>query len=116
MTKLLRVHALWLASALVLLFGPTLAEAQKALVYCPSADTSGCSTIKSALSSAFPGGVDGGYDGSGGTIDLSSADLFQYSVFLVPSLAETDSTAPYDKLREPAIAARLKLALIGRRA
>ena len=86
MMKLLRVHALWLASALALLFGPTPAEAQKALVYCPTVDVSGCSTIKSALSSAFPGGVDGGYDGSGGTVDLSSADLFQYSVFIVPSL------------------------------
>lgn len=116
MQNISRAATLLLASALTLVFSPTSAEAQKALVYCPTVDVSGCSIIKTALGSAFPGGVDGGYDGSNGTVDLSAADLFQYSVFIVPSLAETDSTAPYDKLRETAIAARLKAALIGRRA
>ena len=112
----LRAAALSLASVLALVFGPMSAEAQKALVYCPTVDASGCSIIKTALGSAFPGGVDAGYDGSGGTVDLTSVDLFQYSVFVVPSLAETDSTTPYNKLRDAAIAGRLKLALLGRRA
>ncbi|MFL5619359.1 MAG: MBG domain-containing protein [Gemmatimonadaceae bacterium] len=112
----LRAATLVLASALALAFGSTSAEAQKALVYCPTADPSGCPIIKTALGPAFPGGVDAAYDGSNGTVDLASVDLFQYSVFIVPSLAETDSAAPYDKLRDPAIAARLKAALIGRRA
>ena len=93
MKNILRVHALWLASALILLFGPMSAEAQKALVYCPAVDQSGCTTVKSALTSAFPGGVDTGDDGTNGTVDLRTADLFQYAVFFVPSLAETKRRA-----------------------
>ena len=116
MKNILRVHALWLASALILLFGPMSAEAQKALVYCPAVDQSGCTTVKSALTSAFPGGVDTGDDGTNGTVDLRTADLFQYAVFFVPSLAQTDSAAPYARLREQAVVDRLKTALIGRRA
>ena len=84
MKNILRVHALWLASALILLFGPMSAEAQKALVYCPAVDQSGCTIVKSALTSAFPGGVDMGDDGTNGTIDLRTADLFQYALFFVP--------------------------------
>ena len=37
----LRAAALSLASVLALVFGPMSAEAQKALVYCPTVDASG---------------------------------------------------------------------------
>ncbi|PYP75515.1 MAG: hypothetical protein DMD35_21275, partial [Gemmatimonadetes bacterium] len=111
-----RVHALWLASVLALPFAPTSAEAQKALVYCPAIDQSGCTTVRSALLSAFPGGVETGDDGTNGSVDLKTVDLFQYAVIVVPSLAETDSTAPYALLRDQAVVDRLKLALLGRRA
>src|SRR5436190_20492481 len=116
MRNSLRAAALSLASVLALGFGPTSAEAQKALVYCPAIDVSGCSTIKTALASAFPGGVESGYDGANGSVDLKTVDLFQYAVIVVPSLAETDSTAPYALLRDQAVVDRLKLALLGRRA
>jgi hypothetical protein len=116
MKNLIRVHALWLASALLLLFVPKSAEAQKALVYCPAIDQSGCTTVRAALLTAFPGGVDIADDGANGTVDLRTADLFQYAVFFVPSLAETDSAAPYARLREQVVADRLKAALLGRRA
>src|SRR5205814_6942803 len=116
MKSIIRVPALWLASALILFFAPTLAEAQKALVYCPAVDQSGCMTVKTALTSAFPGGVDTGDDGTNGTVDLKTVDLFQYAVFFVPSLAESDSTTPYALLRDPAVSSRLKLALLGHRA
>src|SRR6478609_137647 len=45
LSKLLRA-----AVMLALVFGPRLADAQKALVYCPvSIDATGCATIKAAL-------------------------------------------------------------------
>jgi len=116
MKTIFRVHALLLASALTLLFAPTTAEAQKALVYCPASDPGGCTTVRSALLSAFPGGVDTGDDGTNGSVDLKTVDLFQYALVFVPSMAETDSTAPYTLLRDQAVIGRLKLALLGRRA
>jgi hypothetical protein len=116
MKNIIRAHAIWIASVLILLFAPTTGEAQKALVYCPAVDQSGCTTVKAALTTAFPGGVDIADDGANGTIDLRTADLFQYAVFFVPSLAETDSATPYARLREPVVANRLKEALLGGRA
>src|SRR6476661_2150435 len=111
LSKLLRA-----AMLLALAFGPRLAEAQKALVYCPvSIDATGCAAVKTALTGAYPGGIDTGFDGTQGTVDLKTVDLFQYSVFVVPSLAD-DSTAPYALLRDAAIASKLKAALLGRRA
>ena len=111
LSKLLRVAVL-----LALAIGPRLAEAQKALVYCPvSIDATGCAAIKTALTSAYPGGVETGFDGTQGTVDLKTVDLFQYSVVVVPSLAD-DSTAPYALLRDATVASKLKAALLGRRA
>ena len=78
-------------------------------------DATGCATIKTALTSAYPGGIDTGYDGTQGTVDLKTVDLFQYSVVVVPSLAD-DSTAPYALLRDATVASKLKAALLGRRA
>src|SRR6478672_4514211 len=110
LSKLLRA-----AVMLALVFGPRLAEAQKALVYCPvSIDATGCAAIKTALTSTHPGGIDTGFDGTQGTVDLKTVDLFQYSVIVVPSLAD-DSTAPYGLLRDTLVASRLKAALLGRR-
>jgi hypothetical protein len=112
MSKLLRTATLLLALAFV----PRLAEAQKALVYCPvDIDATGCATIKTALTSAYPGGIETGYDGTQGTVDLKTVDLFQYSVVVVPSLAD-DSVAPYALLRDATVASKLKAALLGRRA
>ena len=92
--------------------------ASKALVYCPvGIDATGCSRIVAALSGAegpFPGGVDRGYDGTGGTIDLRTADLSPYAVFVVPSLADDAALRPYALLRESAVAYRLSRALRGR--
>jgi hypothetical protein len=111
LSKLLRVAVL-----LALAIGPRLAEAQKALVYCPvSIDATGCAAIKTALTSAYPGGVETGFDGTQGTVDLKTVDLFQYSVVVVPSLAD-DSTAPYALLRDATVASKLTAALLGRRA
>ena len=117
MKTLSRRPAALVAAVLLLALGPALARAQKALVYCPTAvDNSGCSAVKSALGSAFPGGVETGHNGTDGTVDLKTVDLFQYALVVVPSLAETDSAAPYAVLRDAAVAGRLKTALIGRRA
>jgi hypothetical protein len=111
LSKLLRA-----AMVLALAFGPRVAEGQKALVYCPvSIDATGCATIKTALTTAYPGGIDTGFDGTQGTVDLETVDLFQYSVVVVPSLAD-DSTAPYALLRDATVASKLKAALLGRRA
>ncbi|HEV8448318.1 MAG TPA: Ig-like domain-containing protein [Gemmatimonadaceae bacterium] len=86
---------------------------QKALVYCPvGVDATGCDRIVSALQPKFAGGVDRGYDGSNGTLDLKSIDLDHYSVFVVPSLADDGDKQPYAALR--AVAARLHLAINGR--
>ena len=69
---------------------PATAAAQKALVYCPvNVDATGCNAIVTALTGpAFPLGVHRAYDGTGGTVDLKAVDLFSYSVFVVPSLAD----------------------------
>ncbi|MFL5493448.1 MAG: beta strand repeat-containing protein, partial [Gemmatimonadales bacterium] len=97
---------------------PTPAAAQKALVYCPvSIDAAGCGAIVTALggdATLFPGGVDGGYDGTQGTVDLATVDLAVYGAFLVPSLADGAGATPYGLLRNPTISARLKAAFIGR--
>jgi VCBS repeat-containing protein len=89
------------------------AHAQKALVYCPvGVDATGCDRIVSALQPTFAGGVDRGYDGSNGTLDLKAIDLNHYSVFVVPSLADDGDKQPYAVIR--AAAARLHLAINGR--
>jgi hypothetical protein len=91
---------------------------QKALVYCPVAiDSIGCHNVVVALlgpTGPFPNGVDRGYDGTAGTVDLATADLSPYAVFIVPSLADDSVSKPYDLLRISRIAYRLSLALQGR--
>lgn len=103
-----------------LLAAPVALQAQKALVYCPvGIDATGCNVIRTALSAdatLFPGGVDGGYDGSQSTVDLATADLSTYAVFVVPSLADGPDTQPYSLLRDATISARLKSAFVGRTA
>src|SRR4051812_10899384 len=81
---------------------PAAVRAQKALVYCPvTIDATGCNAIVNALTGpTYPLGVDRGYDGSSGTVDLKTVDLFTYSVFVVPSLADGPSSQPYAKLRD----------------
>src|SRR2546427_9343574 len=90
----------------------------KALVYCPvGIDAIGCSRIVVALSGSdgpFPGGVDRGYDGTAGTVDLATADLSPYAVFIIPSLADDPDTKPYNLLRSSRLAYRLSMALRGR--
>src|SRR5262249_5845675 len=111
-----RLAALLTASLLVTT--PAALQAQKALVYCPvGIDAAGCNAIVTALNaspSPFPGGVDGGYDGSQGTIDLATADLSVYAVFVVPSLADGAGTQPCGLLRDATITARLQAAFMGR--
>jgi hypothetical protein len=105
-----------LAAAAWLVLAPARAEAQKALVYCPvGIDATGCNAIVATLSSStlFPDGVDAGYDGSGGTVDLAG-DLSGYAVFVVPSLADGADVQPYSLLRNATIAARLQAAFMGR--
>jgi hypothetical protein len=105
-------------TASLLAAAPTTLQAQKALVYCPvGIDASGCNAIVTALNASptsFPDGVDGGYDGSQGTVDLATADLSAYAVFVVPSLADGAGTQPYGLLRDATIAARLQAAFMGR--
>jgi hypothetical protein len=97
---------------------PSALLAQKALVYCPvGIDANGCTTIVAALTAngtLFPDGVDAGYDGTSGTVDLAAADLSAYSVFVVPSLADGPDVQPYALLRNGTIAARLHDAFMGR--
>ena len=95
---------------------PVLASAQKALVYCPNLDRAGCDAVVTALSagSAYPGGVDRGYDGTSGTVDLRGVDLFAYQVFVVPSLADDATNQPYAFLRDSVVVEHLRAALIGR--
>ena len=117
MRSLLQRCALALAAVVALLGArPATANAQKALVYCPvSVDATGCNAIVAALTGpAYPLGVDRGYDGTDGTVDLKAVDLFSYSVFVVPSLADDSTSQPYAKLRDPEVAEHLKAALIGR--
>src|SRR5437899_584713 len=91
---------------------------QKALVYCPVAiDSIGCHNVVAALlgpDGPFPNGVDRGYDGTAGTVDLETADLSPYAAFIIPSLADDSVSKPYDLLRNSRIAYRLSLALQGR--
>src|ERR1041384_169716 len=80
----------WLAAIAAVFacaFAPATVRAQKALVYCPPSEA-GCTTIISAIASQFPNGVDKGYDGQNGTVDLAKGDLQHYSVLVVPSLAD----------------------------
>src|SRR2546428_5339492 len=118
--KLLRFVAI--AGALVAALGVAVyavaVTPQKALVYCPVAiDSIGCDNVVAALSGPngpFPNGVDRGYDGTAGTVDVATADLSPYAVFIIPSLADDSVSKPYDLLRNSRIAYRLSLALQGR--
>src|ERR1051325_10183218 len=95
---------------------PGVASAQKALVYCPiNLDRAGCDAIVTALSagSAYPGGVDRGYDGTGGAVDLRSAELFASGVFGLPSLPAASTIQPYGLLRDSVVVEHLRSALIG---
>jgi hypothetical protein len=90
----------------------------KVLVYCPvGIDTAGCDNVVNALSGPngpFPGGVDRAYDGTSGTVDLATANLSQYAVFVVPSLADGPESKPYEVLRNRKVAYNLSTALRGR--
>ncbi|HEV8355772.1 MAG TPA: hypothetical protein VGQ17_03295, partial [Gemmatimonadales bacterium] len=92
---------------------PAIAGAQKALVYCPTQDQTGCNAVVTALSSGGYLAVDRGFDGTGGTVDLRTVDLFSYNVFVVPSLADDATTQPYGFLRNTDVEEHLKAALIG---
>ena len=112
LVKVLLAAGLALGLAVV----PGGAAAQRALVYCPiNLDRAGCDTVVAVLAggSAYPGGVDRGYDGTGETVDLRSADLFAYSVFVVPSLADDSTSQPYALLRDSLVVEHLRAALIG---
>src|SRR6184192_775551 len=112
LVKVLLAAGLALGLAVV----PGGAAAQRALVYCPiNLDRAGCDAIVTALSGggAYPGGIDRGYDGTGETVDLRSADLFAYSVFVVPSLADDSTSQPYAFLRDSLVVEHLRAALIG---
>src|SRR3989441_1153805 len=118
--KLLRFVAI--AGALVAALGVAVyavaVPPQKALVYCPVAiDSIGCHNFVAPLlgpTVPFPNGVDRGYDGTAGTVDLATADLSPYAVFIIPSLADDSVSKPYDLLRNSRIAYRLSVALQGR--
>src|SRR2546422_849123 len=98
--------------------GPSILSAQRALVYCPvGIDPTGCTTLVQAVGDSggpFAQRVDMGYDGTDGTIDLASADLSPYAVFIVPALADNADTKPYDRLRTATVASRLRNVLLGR--
>ena len=49
-------------------------------------------------------------------MDLASADLSGYAVFVVPSLADGAGVQPYALLRDATVAARIKAAFMGRTA
>lgn len=111
-----------LAAVATLATAPTPARAQtaagaKALVYCPvGVDETGCTKVVTALtgSAAFPGGVDRGYDGTSGTVDLAYATLSQYAVLVIPSLGDDSTHSPYAVLRSAAVQAHLKAGITGR--
>jgi hypothetical protein len=109
-----------LLAAAWLLVTPSLAHAQKALVYCPvGLDATGCNAIVAALAAdatLFPGGVVAGYDGTSGTVDLATADLPAYAALFVPSLADGQGVTPYALLRDATIAGRIRAAFVGRAA
>src|SRR5215217_7819205 len=110
---MLRKLATVVLTALTLFVPRKQAHAQKALVYCPvGVDATGCDRIVSALQPKFAEGVDRGYDGSVGTVDLRTADLHHYSVVVVPSLADGGDKEPYAVLRSAA--SRLHFAINGR--
>jgi len=115
--KSLRVTVTTLVvAALALVSLPMAAGAQKALVYCPPSDATGCDNVVAALAATggpFASGVDRGYDGNGGTVNLATVDLSQYSTFVVPSLSDDSSSTPYALLRDATIAVRLN-AVFGR--
>src|SRR5215218_6579520 len=101
------------AAALALALRAPSVDAQKALVYCPvGVDAAGCDRVVSSLQQKFRDGVDRGYDGSAGTVDLRKADLQHYDVVVVPSLADDADKKPYALLRE--VAPRLRMAITGR--
>src|SRR3989441_301233 len=108
--------------ALVMVCGlglaPSVLSAQRALVYCPvGIDPTGCTTLVQALGDSggpFLERVDMGYDGTAGTIDLASADLSPYAVFIVPALADNADAKPYDRLRTATVTNRLRNLLVGR--
>src|SRR3989442_16036674 len=93
--------------ALVMVCGlglaPSVLSAQRALFYCPvGIDPTGFTTPVQALGDSggpFLERVDMGYDGTAGTIDLPSADLSPYSVFIFPPLAVNPVAKPYDRCR-----------------
>src|SRR2546426_5816650 len=120
MRRSLPLIALGVAAAAALAVAvPALAPTpDKPLVYCPvGIDAIGCSRIVVALSGSdgpFPGGVDRGYDGTAGTIDLATADLSPYAAFIIPSLADGPDSKPYELLRKSPVAYRLSTALRGR--
>src|SRR5213594_126706 len=120
MRKLLRFVAIAgpLVAALGVAVYAVAVTPQKALIYCPVAiDSIGCHNVVGALSGPngpFPNGVDRGYDGTAGTVDLATADLSPYAVFIIPSLADDSVSKPYELLRNSRIAYRLSLALEGR--
>jgi hypothetical protein len=102
-----------LTATLALAAPSSIVGAQKALVYCPvGIDAAGCDRVVAALQATFPDGVDRGYDGTGGTVDLRKADLHHYDVFIVPSLADAGSRRPYALLR--AVAKQLRMSVTGR--
>ncbi|HEU0078825.1 MAG TPA: hypothetical protein VFQ76_14320, partial [Longimicrobiaceae bacterium] len=85
-----------LALACGLALSASAASAQKALVYCPvGIDVSGCGNVAGAIAGSFPGGVDRGYDGSAGTVDLRAAELGGYDLVVVPSLSDNPNSRPY---------------------
>jgi opacity protein-like surface antigen len=103
-----RFVSLGVAATLALVATPSLARAHKALVYCPiGIDVAGCTNLVAALQPVFPSGVDRGYDGSGGTVDLRTADLWSYSVIAIPSLATSGGATPYAVLSDTALGSRL---------
>src|SRR5688572_11806666 len=98
MTRFMQAVRL-VAAVAGLLAVPALASAQRALVYCPvGVDETGCAAVVNAL-----GEADRAYDGSMGTVDLRTADLGGYTVFVIPSLADDGSTTPYALLRDAAV-------------
>jgi len=104
MNKKFVLGALVAFAALLGISAPRSVEAQKALVYCPvGIDAIGCTNIVAGVGAQFPGGIDKGFNGSDGTIDLATADLAQYSVIIIPSLADDAERQPYAMLRNTAI-------------
>jgi hypothetical protein len=100
-----------------LLSRPSAAQAQRALVFCPvTIDATGCNAVTAALTAGtqFPGGVDTGFDGTNGTVDLATGDLSSYSVLVIPSLADGGGVTPYALLRDPTVGARLRSIFVGR--